>query len=439
MSPRTLVIILGQLRAAQLTWNNFKENVLDQLGADLAVCVPDNSFFDFTNPFYVSARYRWLVPDATDFAAIFDRIQYLLGSTEDWRVLCDVRGSWLGKIQQSNQPGAAAVLFVLRWFMLNNIQAAGLAGVYDRFIITRSDFYYLCPHPPLEYLDNNNLWFPDGEDYGGLCDRHLVVSVADLFTSCNLIEELLIRPQEMRSLMIKRSNWNIEQVIAMHFSRKNLMSKVKRFPYIMFLVRVPEDPTAWAAGEYIADVNMIVKYPSELKKAARYRSLIRSNEDWRLYFASSYFPDLSPKRIYTTHDTVLYVDESSGLLRHGKLSDAPANAFFIAEKPRGRIVHSLGDQVFNILYFPDHCKSSCLRSQDEICTQRPVTFERVPIKNKNMVGLRAGDIYLSAEPDGRVILKWPICLAWEHFLLIADPKIRAGSGNLHRTISGVSA
>ena len=80
MKRRTLVITLGQLRAHQLTWNNFKENVLDQLDADLAVCVPDDTFFDRTNTFYVNARFRWLIPDASDLAGAFDRIQKTLGA-----------------------------------------------------------------------------------------------------------------------------------------------------------------------------------------------------------------------------------------------------------------------------------------------------------------------------------------------------------------------
>src|SRR6516164_5571667 len=206
MGSRTLVITLGQLRAHQLTWQNFKENVLDQLQADLAVCVPADAYFDVTNPFYVNARFRWLIPDSADLAPTFDRIQSLLGSSEDWRALCEVGGTWLGRIAQSSQPGAAAINYVLRWFMLDNIEAAGLTRVYDRFVVTRSDFYYFCPHPPLESLRSDRLWIPDGEDYGGLCDRHLVVSGADLVASCNQINDFLLRPHEIRKAMIERSD-----------------------------------------------------------------------------------------------------------------------------------------------------------------------------------------------------------------------------------------
>ena len=42
------------------------------INADLAVCVPGDAFFDFTNPLYVNARFRWVIPDAPDLADTFE-------------------------------------------------------------------------------------------------------------------------------------------------------------------------------------------------------------------------------------------------------------------------------------------------------------------------------------------------------------------------------
>jgi hypothetical protein len=347
---RPLVVMLGQLRAHQLTWANFKKNALDPLGADLAVCVPDDAFFDCTNPFYRNAQFRWLVPEGRDLAATFDQIQQQLGSSEEWRVLCDVAGIWLGKITQSRQ-GAGALQIALHWFMLNNIKSERLTDTYDRFIITRSDFYYLCPHPPLECLDADSLWIPDGEDYSGLCDRHLVVSAADLIASCNLIDDLLIRPHQMRKAMITRSPWNIEQVTAFHFSRNGLISKVKRFPYIMFLVRSPEDPaTAFSTGTYIPDIGMMVKYPSELRRSKRYHNLIRSTEDWRMYFASRYFNDLLPARIYSSHG----VEKAAGALRHGPFLEFMLR---VLRRPIRMVSRWLDEERFRLNIFLRHFAS----------------------------------------------------------------------------------
>jgi hypothetical protein len=434
MSNRSLVITLGQLRAHQLTWANFKEKLLKPLRADLAVCVPDDPFFDFTNPFFVNARFRWLIPDASDLADTFDRIQRLLGGSEDWRVLCDVKGSWLGRISQSNQPGAAALLYVLRWFMLSNIQAASLTDVYDRFIITRSDYYLLCPHPPLEFLDAESLWIPDGEDYGGLTDKFLIVSASDLVAGCNLIDDFLLHPHQMRDAMSSRSNWNIEQIVAFHFTRNGLISKIRRFPYIGFLVRAPDDPTAHSAGKFNPEVGMVVKYPSEMHEALRYGELIHSNDDWKLYFASQNFVDLFPARVYTTHGTVLYVDEVSQELRHGPLSDSPANVFFEGADAFGRIVHRQANQVSAVLQPIDRGKSSSVLTATDDFQDESTKFERIPVMKgfsldqtlmtNNLVGLKGGGLYLSAEPDGRVTLSRPHCYMWEYFRLIPDFRMK---------------
>lgn len=427
MARRTLVIVLGQLRAHQLTWDNFKENVLDQLDADLAVCVPADAFFDPTNLFYINARFRWLVPDAPDLAEVFDQIQKQLGSSEQWRVLCEVKGSWLGRIAESGQPGAAAILFILRWFMLNNLRAEGLDKIYDRFVITRSDFFYVCPHPPLECLAADNLWIPDGEDYGGLCDRHLVVSAADLIASCNLIDDLLLRPRQMRDAMIENSNWNIEQVIALHLTRNGLISKVRRFPYIMFIVRDSGDPSAWSTGDYESDVDMVVKYPTELHEASRYQHLLRSIDDWRLYFSSRCLENSLPARIYTFQGTILYIDEKTGQLRHGPLRGSPDNVFYVGSKLSGRIVHCPSDPVRGAVIPSDHTNSSLVHSANGARSVAVCEVERVPTARKMLrggpgclVGLKSGSLHLCSEPDGRLVLDRPHLFEREQFRLVPD-------------------
>jgi hypothetical protein len=130
--------------------------------------------------------------------------------------------------------------------MLSNIPAQRLTEIYDRFIITRSDFYYLSPHPPLECLDPDKLWVPNGADYNGITDRHLVVSAADLVASFNLIEDALCYPSQLRDTMIGRE-LNIEQLLSHHLARNGLLNKVRRSPYVMFLANNPQqrNPTTF--------------------------------------------------------------------------------------------------------------------------------------------------------------------------------------------------
>jgi hypothetical protein len=87
---KTLVIVLAETRAHEITFRSFKEHVLDALDADLALCVADNSREDPTNPFYVAARYVWRLSEPDDWGDLFDGFQRQIGADGDWRRLLEV-------------------------------------------------------------------------------------------------------------------------------------------------------------------------------------------------------------------------------------------------------------------------------------------------------------------------------------------------------------
>ncbi|CAK9005375.1 unnamed protein product [Durusdinium trenchii] len=45
---------------------------------------------------------------------------------------------------------------------------------YERIIFSRPDFHWIAPHIPLSYLSTEHIWVMDGEDNGGLNDRHWI-------------------------------------------------------------------------------------------------------------------------------------------------------------------------------------------------------------------------------------------------------------------------
>ena len=69
---KTLVIILSETRAHELTFDNFKKNVIDELNADLCVCIGVKPDYDYNNPFYTSAKYKFLYNEPDDFSDAFD-------------------------------------------------------------------------------------------------------------------------------------------------------------------------------------------------------------------------------------------------------------------------------------------------------------------------------------------------------------------------------
>ena len=57
---KTLVIILSETIEYELTFDNFKKNVIDELNADLCLCIGIKPDYDYNNPFYKLAKYKFL-------------------------------------------------------------------------------------------------------------------------------------------------------------------------------------------------------------------------------------------------------------------------------------------------------------------------------------------------------------------------------------------
>ena len=70
----TLVIIIAEPRAHELTYNNIKENVIDRLDADLCVCIGVKPNYDYKNAFYQNAKYRFLYEEQDAFNGAFDNM-----------------------------------------------------------------------------------------------------------------------------------------------------------------------------------------------------------------------------------------------------------------------------------------------------------------------------------------------------------------------------
>jgi hypothetical protein len=305
---RVLVCLLASTRAHQLTFPSFKRQVLDELDADLALALAIDENYDYANPFWQHAKYRWTAPDYSDVGNAFDLAQRWLCQQNDvpapdWRTMLQVRGIWQGGIRSANpEPTASSILPFSRWLLLRGLQQDGILDRYDRFVISRSDFVWLCPHPPLSLLDREAIWVPDGEYWGGLPDRHLVVSRADVVNCLNLIEEIVLHPstlyEEMKhqkwwnneNFITKHQRveeykqklaWNNEQFLAQHLERKGLLDKVKLFPYVMYTARpIGEHRSTWSPGSFEPAVGHYVKYPGEFRAATAYKTIIRNRVDW---------------------------------------------------------------------------------------------------------------------------------------------------------------
>ena len=322
---RVLVCLLASTRASRLTFASFKRHCLDELNADLAVALLIDDKFDYTNPIWQHAKHRWTAPAYRDYGIAYDFVQRWLCQqlnvpAPDWRLALKTKGIWQGGIQSLDpQPSASSILPFCRWLLLHGLQQDQILGRYDRFVITRSDFMWLCPHPPLSILDRDAIWLPDGEDYGGLNDRHMVVSGAEIAGCLNVIEEVLLSPTEFCEAMQKQPDYflrNDELLLAHHFQRTGLFNKVRRFPYVMYTVRELNDESqTWSPGRYEPSVGHYIKYEREFRTAYSYATIIRSRADWEARRWMQFDPALAPIPEVSTYNWI-----KSALKRPGRIN-----------------------------------------------------------------------------------------------------------------------
>lgn len=321
---KTLVIILSETRTSELTFDNFKKNVIDELNADLCVCIGIKPSYEYNNPFYQLAKYKFLYDEPEDFGDAFDyafktmscdmpkyeRLEHDTNSFHDnawkkqvygiksgyddlvmcpniitykkplhWREFLKVKDQFLGGIKDAHHehPGSGGILIFFRWFLLKKLIDNDLMNKYDRFIITRSDYVYQLPHPKMELMNENHIWFPDCEHYGGYTDRHVVLSKNNIESYLNIFNNMVFRSNEYYIKMKNKTNWNIEQLIKFNLEQNHVLHLVKEFPYVMYTIRNINGSTRWSHGIFSNSLCYYIKYHTEYDKSTDYKNKFESS------------------------------------------------------------------------------------------------------------------------------------------------------------------
>ena len=296
---KTLVIIFGETRAHELTFDNFKKNVIDVLNADLCLCIGIKDNYDYNNPFYKLSKYNFLYNEPEDYADAFnyaydiiskDRPKYENFKSESgeniqkkplhWRKFLKIKGHILGGVKEikDKDTTSAGILVFLRWFLLKNLIDNNLINIkskkkYDRFIITRSDYIYQLPHPKLDFMNKKYIWIPNSEYYGGYTDRHAILSHDNIESYLNILNNMVLRSNEYFMKMKIKEDWNIERFIKFNFEQNNVLKRVREFPYIMYSVRNINGTTKMALGKFSKKFNYYIKYEKEYKLSSYFKEL----------------------------------------------------------------------------------------------------------------------------------------------------------------------
>jgi hypothetical protein len=287
---RILVVIIGGVRAPSAVHATFVQHVLQPLNADLALLVGNST----PTALHRRAKFLWTVPEYEDWSVVLDEAARMLGvptSAEQggWRVLGETHNcgrQFLGGVRfggdsKCEHKGTGGILLAMRWLLQQRLVEHQVLEKYDRLLITRSDYMYLCDYPsPPSFLDSRFAWLPCGQDWDGITDRQLLVPAAQAMRFLNVTQQLLCDPTA-----VPRFTENLEQIIKVFWERANLTQGIRRFMHPGFTVqsnRTGEDRSNhdWrpAASEEedrvftpqpLRELGLSVKYAQELHVFAK--------------------------------------------------------------------------------------------------------------------------------------------------------------------------
>ncbi len=276
----TLVIIFGTPRGGNLAWETMRRHVLHSMNASLAILFPCRN-----GSVRVSlediAEYNWCYNEPSDWALYYDDIHARCPNRNEsnWRTnycrkdLQDYELSFLGGLYScladSNlgrqKRGSGAIAVVMRWLALQKIKEFNLDKKYAHLIFSRADYLYL--HPPLHPRILNEpgiVYVPDGEGYGGYCDRYIAGSMQTMIKALGWADEVVCHSARYKGVA------NPEQVLKFVLTRHGI--RPVTFGFTMFAVRAPQDPSSWSLGvdnHVMQKFNLKVKYVYELSSSLR--------------------------------------------------------------------------------------------------------------------------------------------------------------------------
>jgi hypothetical protein len=279
---RALVAVMAETRAWEITAQSLFENVLDPLGADLALCVGDH---EGPTPLHERAKFVWRAEEPDDWGELYDR----KAGGPGWRTLLKPGAQLFGPIEPEVASGAIVQYY--RQFLKESIERAGVVDDYEWLVVTRSDLLWPIPHPDTRYLSGRHIYALDGEGYGGVGDRHLIVPRRFVTSFLEVPSPIFSNPQGLKRELDRISvaeDWpilNCERFLAARLKALGLSRHLRFLPYVPFAVRPPGGSTRWMEGVLDEEKGYYVKYPTELERSHIAQRFVSGQESWARYLA----------------------------------------------------------------------------------------------------------------------------------------------------------
>jgi hypothetical protein len=268
---KTLVILIGECRANQETWETLYKNLITPYNADLALCLGKKDKTSIQKNYLTEkSKYIWTIKEYDDWTDYF---------TENFK------GFWKQNFTYGLEGGGGTrglIPIIFKHFIYKNYLK--ILELYDRIIVTRSDMYYIHKHP---ILSNDHIWIMNSEDHGGYCDRFMVfpskyskecLNIAEYINSKEL-NDILLKMYEKKNLSFIQNGttlakgwFNSECYHRLYFEFTGIVYKIRRSPVIQFIVSSLNDKTRTPNSEFTASKfknNLHIRYRNEATDAFR--------------------------------------------------------------------------------------------------------------------------------------------------------------------------
>lgn len=280
---RTLVILFGEFRGNDISWQNMVDNLIKPYNADLALCIgrKDESLPQF-NPLTSIAKYDWSFKEPKKW---YDYVEKFFDETSETEIRWWKENIRYGLKGGGSTRGIIPIIFQ-HYIYHNHIDTI---RQYDRIILTRPDMYFVRPYP---ILSNDHVWIPNGDDSGGLYDRLIIfppkyakecLTLLDFMNteSMNVIMKGMYKNNNRSMSYIRGGqpimigNFNSEIYHRIFYEWNKILYKVRRSPLLNFLIAVEEDTTKspQGLGSRKFKDGLIIRYTDEYIDAVRTKSL----------------------------------------------------------------------------------------------------------------------------------------------------------------------
>jgi len=127
--------------------------------------------------------------------------------------------------------------------------------------MTRSDHVYACNHPVVDNIKNKVVMM-EGQEWGGVSDRHTIFHIDDVEKVLNVQPWLL----EQNFTSKKDIIWNPERVLLRYYKSQNMY--IQKIPRIAFTFKSINDTSRWSNvnSPLAACRNGYIKYMKEYNK-----------------------------------------------------------------------------------------------------------------------------------------------------------------------------